>query len=132
MMGRFTGGTPEGSGKVIAMEPIGRMGKPEEIAALSSGCVRMRLPSSPDTRWRLMADLWCPNDANSSSNSSRNGRIPALPLVFAYLTDATRSNIAGMSLRLRDLGDCKATQPTRNLKGEQLASWYSRFGIDRW
>ncbi|MDZ4688008.1 MAG: SDR family oxidoreductase [Planctomycetaceae bacterium] len=33
MMGRFTGGTPEGRAKVIAEEPIGRMGTPEEIAA---------------------------------------------------------------------------------------------------
>jgi NAD(P)-dependent dehydrogenase (short-subunit alcohol dehydrogenase family) len=33
MMDRFTGGTPEGRAKVIAEEPIGRMGKPEEIAA---------------------------------------------------------------------------------------------------
>ncbi len=33
MMGRFTGGTSEGLAKVIAEEPIGRMGKPEEIAA---------------------------------------------------------------------------------------------------
>src|SRR5436853_3688366 len=32
MMGRFTGGTPEGRAKVIAEEPVGRMGKPEEIA----------------------------------------------------------------------------------------------------
>jgi NAD(P)-dependent dehydrogenase (short-subunit alcohol dehydrogenase family) len=32
MMGRFTGGTDEGRAKVIAEEPIGRMGKPEEIA----------------------------------------------------------------------------------------------------
>jgi NAD(P)-dependent dehydrogenase (short-subunit alcohol dehydrogenase family) len=32
MMQRFTGGTPEGKAKVIAEEPIGRMGKPEEIA----------------------------------------------------------------------------------------------------
>src|SRR3954449_6642673 len=32
MMGRFTGGTPEGRAKVISEEPIGRMGKPEEIA----------------------------------------------------------------------------------------------------
>ncbi|BAU65092.1 short-chain dehydrogenase/reductase SDR [Stanieria sp. NIES-3757] len=33
MMGRFTGGTEEGRAQVIAEEPIGRMGKPEEIAA---------------------------------------------------------------------------------------------------
>ncbi|MEG4210255.1 SDR family oxidoreductase [Microcoleus sp. S13_B4] len=33
MMGRFTGGTDEGRAKVVAEEPIGRMGKPEEIAA---------------------------------------------------------------------------------------------------
>jgi len=32
MMGRFTGGTAEGRAKVIAEEPVGRMGKPEEIA----------------------------------------------------------------------------------------------------
>lgn len=32
MMDRFTGGTSEGREKVIAEEPIGRMGKPEEIA----------------------------------------------------------------------------------------------------
>lgn len=33
MMQRFTGGTPEGQQRVIAQEPVGRMGKPEEIAA---------------------------------------------------------------------------------------------------
>ncbi|MBL6080088.1 SDR family oxidoreductase [Belnapia sp. T18] len=33
MMGRFSGGTPEGRARVIAQEPIGRMGRPEEIAA---------------------------------------------------------------------------------------------------
>jgi NAD(P)-dependent dehydrogenase (short-subunit alcohol dehydrogenase family) len=33
MMDRFTGGTPEGHDRVIAQEPIGRMGRPEEIAA---------------------------------------------------------------------------------------------------
>lgn len=32
MMDRFTGGTTEGQEKVIAQEPIGRMGQPEEIA----------------------------------------------------------------------------------------------------
>jgi NAD(P)-dependent dehydrogenase (short-subunit alcohol dehydrogenase family) len=32
MMGRFTGGTAEGRAKVISEEPIGRMGRPEEIA----------------------------------------------------------------------------------------------------
>jgi len=33
MMDRFSGGTPEGRARVIAQEPIGRMGHPEEIAA---------------------------------------------------------------------------------------------------
>ena len=33
MMDRFTGGTSEGRERVIAQEPIGRMGRPEEIAA---------------------------------------------------------------------------------------------------
>ncbi|MDB6034972.1 MAG: dehydrogenase, short-chain alcohol dehydrogenase like protein [Verrucomicrobiales bacterium] len=33
MMQRFTGGTDEGRAKVISEEPVGRMGKPEEIAA---------------------------------------------------------------------------------------------------
>lgn len=33
MMERFTGGSAEGRAKVIAEEPVGRMGKPEEIAA---------------------------------------------------------------------------------------------------
>jgi NAD(P)-dependent dehydrogenase (short-subunit alcohol dehydrogenase family) len=33
MMDRFTEGTREGERRVIAQEPIGRMGKPEEIAA---------------------------------------------------------------------------------------------------
>jgi NAD(P)-dependent dehydrogenase (short-subunit alcohol dehydrogenase family) len=33
MMGRFSGGTPEGRERVIDLEPVGRMGKPEEIAA---------------------------------------------------------------------------------------------------
>jgi NAD(P)-dependent dehydrogenase (short-subunit alcohol dehydrogenase family) len=32
MMDRFTGGTAEGQERVIAQEPVGRMGKPEEIA----------------------------------------------------------------------------------------------------
>ncbi|MEJ7607030.1 MAG: SDR family oxidoreductase [Bryobacteraceae bacterium] len=40
MMDRFTGGTPEGRAKVIAEEPVGRMGKPEEIAAAVL-CVRI-------------------------------------------------------------------------------------------
>ena len=33
MMDRFSGGTPEGRERVIAQEPIGRIGKPEEMAA---------------------------------------------------------------------------------------------------
>ena len=34
MMDRFTGGTPEERDRVIAQEPIGRMGRPDEIAAI--------------------------------------------------------------------------------------------------
>jgi NAD(P)-dependent dehydrogenase (short-subunit alcohol dehydrogenase family) len=33
MMDRFSGGTPEGRERVVAQEPVGRMGKAEEIAA---------------------------------------------------------------------------------------------------
>lgn len=33
MMDRFSGGTEEGRARVIAQEPIGRMGRPEEIAS---------------------------------------------------------------------------------------------------
>lgn len=33
MMDRFTGGTEAGRQEVIAQEPVGRMGTPEEIAA---------------------------------------------------------------------------------------------------
>ena len=33
MMDRFSGGTAEGRKRVIAQEPIGRMGRPEEIAS---------------------------------------------------------------------------------------------------
>jgi len=33
MMERFSGGSPEGRQRVISQEPVGRMGKPEEIAA---------------------------------------------------------------------------------------------------
>jgi NAD(P)-dependent dehydrogenase (short-subunit alcohol dehydrogenase family) len=33
MMDRFSGGTPEGRARMIAQEPVGRMGKPEEIGA---------------------------------------------------------------------------------------------------
>jgi NAD(P)-dependent dehydrogenase (short-subunit alcohol dehydrogenase family) len=33
MINRFSGGTPEGHQAMISQEPVGRMGKPEEIAA---------------------------------------------------------------------------------------------------
>ena len=33
MMDRFSGGTPKGRDAMIAQEPVGRMGRPEEIAA---------------------------------------------------------------------------------------------------
>lgn len=33
MMDRFSGGTEEGRARVVAQEPVGRMGRPEEIAS---------------------------------------------------------------------------------------------------
>lgn len=33
MIERFSGGTPEGKARVIAQEPIDRLGRPEKIAA---------------------------------------------------------------------------------------------------
>jgi NAD(P)-dependent dehydrogenase (short-subunit alcohol dehydrogenase family) len=33
MMDRLTGGTETGARKFVALEPVGRMGRPEEIAA---------------------------------------------------------------------------------------------------
>jgi NAD(P)-dependent dehydrogenase (short-subunit alcohol dehydrogenase family) len=43
MVDRFTGGTDEGRKRVIAQEPIGRMGKPEEIACPLALLRRRRL-----------------------------------------------------------------------------------------
>jgi NAD(P)-dependent dehydrogenase (short-subunit alcohol dehydrogenase family) len=54
MMDRFTGGTAEGRAKVIAEEPIGRMGKPRRLPQLWSGCVRMRQGLSSATPWSSM------------------------------------------------------------------------------
>jgi len=33
MIQRFSGGTPEGRKAMISQEPVGRMGRPEEIAS---------------------------------------------------------------------------------------------------
>lgn len=55
MMHRFTGGTTEGRDRVIAQEPIGRMGTPDEIAAAVCGRVLKQPPSSSATPWSSMA-----------------------------------------------------------------------------
>ena len=56
MMERFTGGTAEGRAKVIAEEPVGRMGKPEEIAAavlwLCSDAAAFVIGHAMGHRWR--------------------------------------------------------------------------------
>jgi NAD(P)-dependent dehydrogenase (short-subunit alcohol dehydrogenase family) len=51
MMERFTGGTAEGEARVVAQEPIGRMGRPEESPRRSSGCAPSGPLSSWDMRW---------------------------------------------------------------------------------
>jgi NAD(P)-dependent dehydrogenase (short-subunit alcohol dehydrogenase family) len=35
MVERFVGGSEERRGQMVAMEPVGRMGKPEEVAQLA-------------------------------------------------------------------------------------------------
>ena len=67
MMGRFTGGTAEGRAKVIAEEPIGRMGRPKRSPRPSSGCARTRPPSWSATRWSSTAAKRC----NSRRNNQR-------------------------------------------------------------
>jgi NAD(P)-dependent dehydrogenase (short-subunit alcohol dehydrogenase family) len=47
MMARFTGGTAEGRAKVISEEPIGRMGRPEEIAKTSTRNGQERKAAAP-------------------------------------------------------------------------------------
>ena len=42
MMDRFSGGTPEGRERVIAQEPVGRMGNPRKSPRPSSGCAQTR------------------------------------------------------------------------------------------
>jgi NAD(P)-dependent dehydrogenase (short-subunit alcohol dehydrogenase family) len=70
MMDRFSGGTDQGRASVIAQEPVGRMGKPEEIADavlwLCSG-------SSSATRSSWMADR--PSDRSTKNlKGTRNAQ----------------------------------------------------------
>jgi hypothetical protein len=45
MMDRFSGGTAEGRARVIAQEPVGRMGTPEEIAqGVTLACAIYKIP----------------------------------------------------------------------------------------
>jgi NAD(P)-dependent dehydrogenase (short-subunit alcohol dehydrogenase family) len=55
MMRRLTGDIDEGRSAVIAQEPIGRMGKPEEIAAAVCGSAPMKQRSRSVTPWSSTA-----------------------------------------------------------------------------
>jgi hypothetical protein len=56
MMRRFTGDTEQGRAAVIAQEPIGRMGRPEEIAAAVLWLCSEEAPSRSGTQWSSTAD----------------------------------------------------------------------------
>ena len=80
MMDRFTGGTPEGRAKVIAEEPVGRMGKPEEIAA---AVVWLCSDAAAFMVGHAMVDRRRPNDAmmpGPRDNSLRESKEGGLSL----------------------------------------------------
>jgi NAD(P)-dependent dehydrogenase (short-subunit alcohol dehydrogenase family) len=78
MMQRFSGGTPEGRDRVIAQEPVGRMGTPEEIAvavvwlcsdaaAIAGGVLAHPLPL------QLMVRRWIAIDRRLPCSCSSGG-----------------------------------------------------------
>ena len=78
MMGRFTRGTAEGRAKVISEEPIGRMGRPEEIAnAVLWLCSDAAAFTVGHTRWSSTA-------ANGAVNAARGRRRTSGSLVAAF------------------------------------------------
>ena len=83
MMDRFTGGIPEGRERAIAQERIGRMGRPEEIAAAvvwpcsvpadTSGGSNHALP----VRSAPSGDHWTYAAARASRTAARPSRPPS-------------------------------------------------------
>src|SRR3546814_6478759 len=77
MMDRFSGGTPEGRARVIAQEPVGRMGKPEEIAAAvvwlcSDAAARSEEHTSElQSLMRISYAVFCLKRKNKHERSSR-------------------------------------------------------------
>jgi NAD(P)-dependent dehydrogenase (short-subunit alcohol dehydrogenase family) len=84
MMERFTGGTAEGEARVIAQEPVGRMGRPN--------------PPRPDTRPARRSDLaWSiPPDPPGMSHCSVSKSCPSVSA--AVRTKRSRSPISGFSI----------------------------------
>lgn len=78
MMGRFTRGTAEGRAKVISEEPIGRMGRPEEIANAVLWLVRTPPPSPLATRAGRR------RRPNGAVNAARGRRRTSGSLVAAF------------------------------------------------
>ena len=78
-MDRVTGDTPEGRQQVILQEPLGRMGKPEEIVA---------------------AVLWLCSDAACFVVGHANGRRrrPNGVLMFVANRDAVAINVTGVKI----------------------------------
>jgi NAD(P)-dependent dehydrogenase (short-subunit alcohol dehydrogenase family) len=70
MMQRFTGGTIEGRERVIAQEPVGRMGTPEEIAAAVLWLCSTPPRSSSDMPWSSTAARRCSDLRRSRAHSN--------------------------------------------------------------
>jgi NAD(P)-dependent dehydrogenase (short-subunit alcohol dehydrogenase family) len=108
MMQRFSGGTPEGRAAVIAQEPIGRMGTPEEIAA--AGAPGASTPDPSPSPSPTSGD----QDANSSEGTPIWITFGDTELTTRLHDNATARDLAAqlpLTLTFRDHNNVEKTAP---------------------